>query len=254
MKRITLLLIFMGLVGSSFAQAPNYIFFDGTFEQLKTRAANAKRPFFIYFYANWSMPSKQMNEKTFHNQYVVDYAQNQYIGMQLDGESIISEGRKLADHFNVIYYPTVIIFSPYGKELKRLYGYTDPSQFLATLRQYERNMEKPTAGELEEIEEVYVPKDGEYLFKMNVRKQPYEGYGVQVGVFGDYRNAFIRLLELEEEYSQRNVLVHIQEGGEKTLFKLILGPFDSQERAKNYLKLVSTKGITGIVVSLDRME
>lgn len=254
-KFILLFLVLLGGITDVVAQAaPGYIFFDGNFEQLKTRAENAKRPFFIYFYANWSMPCKDMNEKTFHNKYVLDYAQSKYIGMQLDGESIITEGRKLADHFNIVYYPTVIIFSPYGKELKRLHGYTSPADFLAELRKYENSMAKPSAAEAKAPKEVYSPKEGEYLFKMNARKQPYEGYGIQVGVFGDYRNAFIRLLELENDYAQRNVLVHIQEGGEKPLFKLILGPFSDKKRASSYLSMISKKGINGIVVSLERME
>lgn len=254
MKRILLLLISLFWIGEATAQAPGYIFFDGTYEQLQTRAANAKLPYFVYFYANWSMQSKEMNDNTFHNKYVLDYMRTRYLGVQLDGESIISEGRKLADHFGIVYYPTVILFSPYGKELKRMYGYTDPTAFLVELRKYEASMAKPGEGENTTPKPIYTPKDGEYLFKMNVRKQAYEGYGVQVGVFGDYRNAFLRLLELEEDYGQRNVLVHIQEGGLQTLFKLVLGPFDSKVRADNYHKLIEKKGIKGMVVTLDDMQ
>lgn len=196
-----------------------------------------------------------MNEETFTNEYFIKYAEETYLGMKLDGESLISDGKMLTDKYNVLYYPTIIIFSPYGKELKRIIGVQTSSELIKQLGTYAKNQEKPTQAEIDSLNQPkYEAEEGEFLFKMSAKSVPQDGFGVQVGVFSSYRNAFLKLLELEEEYYHKNILVHIREG-ENPAFKIILGPFLTEETAKTYQKhLFEKQKMKGIVVELDDLN
>lgn len=257
MNKIILIFTFIILGIAPISAQNNYIFFDGTYEQLQERADNAKRPYFLYFYANWCMPAKEMNEKTFSNQYFIKYADAKYLGMAIDGESLITEGSELAKTYQVLYYPTIIIFSPYGKELKRLYGYQSPATLIKEMQKYENSEAEPSEKDIEALEfEAHTPKQGEYLFNLSAKKQPQEGYGVQLGVYGTYRNAFVRILELEEKHNIGKILVHVQEKADGTsIFRVILGPFREESQARDYVKMLKAKqNIAGVFVDLKALK
>ena len=258
MNKIILIFTFFILCSAKlYAQDESYVFFDGTYEQLQERSDNAERPYFLYFYTNWCMPAKDMNEKTFTNKYFIQYADKKYLGMAVDGESLITEGKDLAKRYQVLYYPTIIIFSPYGKELKRLYGYQSPANLLAEMRKYERSEAEPTESDIKALEgTIHTPKQGEYLFNISAKKQPQVGYGVQLGVYGTYRNAFVRILELEEKHNLGKILVHVQEKPDGTsVFRVLLGPFRTEEQARDYVSLLKkNQKITGVLVNLKALE
>jgi cell division septation protein DedD len=93
---------------------------------------------------------------------------------------------------------------------------------------------------------------GEGLFKMTVTRQVNAGFGVQIGVFGDYANVIKEAQKLDEAY-HRNVLVSITKSGDKNVFKVILGPFAAKEQAESYLReLKSKEGRSGMVVDLGK--
>ncbi|MFT6964497.1 MAG: hypothetical protein ACJAWV_004238 [Flammeovirgaceae bacterium] len=203
------------------------------------------------------MDCKKMNEETFTNKYFIKYAEANYLGMRVDGESLITDGRMLSKKYNVLYYPTVIIFSPHGKELKRMIGNQTPSELIKQLGIYSKNQEKPTQAEIDALNQPkYEAEEGEFLFKVSAKSIPQDGFGVQIGVFSNYRNTFIKLLELEEEYYHQNILVHIKESEDgKSAFKIILGPFLTEGTAKTYQKLLLQKQeIKSIVVELDDLN
>ncbi len=256
MKKTLLIFMLSFLSLNLFAQKDEFIFFNDTYKALQTRAVNSNRPYFVYFYANWCMDCKKMNDETFTNSYFIKYAEENYLGMKVDGESLITDGKMLADKYNVLYYPTVIIFSPYGKELKRIIGNQSPSELIKQLGIYAKNQEKPTQAEIDSLNQPkYEAEEGEFLFKMSAKSVPQDGYGVQVGVFSSYRNAFLKLLELEEKYYHKNILVHIKEEESKSAFKIILGPFLTEETAKTYKKhLFEKQKMEGIVVELDDLN
>ncbi len=235
----------------------SFIFFNGNYEQLQTRAQNANKPYFVYFYANWCMPAKDMNEKTFTNPTLVNYAMNNYLGIAFDGESQITEGAQLAQTHNVLYYPTIIFFTPEGKEVDRIHGFQPASVVLAKLKAHVNKRGEPTGPESDFEYKLIQPEDNEgYLFNVSARTQKFNGYGVQVGVFKNYRNVFLKVLELEEEYYHRNIMVYVKESESgDDLFKIILGPFFTQEQAENYQKLIEQKQkINTVIVELDDLD
>ncbi|MEM1136855.1 MAG: thioredoxin fold domain-containing protein [Bacteroidota bacterium] len=229
------------LATTSHAQTSDYIFFDGSYEQLQTRALNSGKPYFVYFYANWSPLAKKMNEETFTNQALVRYAENAYLGMAVDGESILDGGETLAQKYNVIYFPSVLIFTSEGKMMSRLSGFQSANSLLSKLRQFENATGAPdiSVSEVENLPPA-VDNPGEYLFKVSAKTVTRRGFGVQIGVFSNYRNTFVKLLELEGEKFHKNVMVFIKDSEDnQLLYKIILGPFNDKNQADTYYKALS---------------
>lgn len=238
------------LTASVNAQTSEFIFFDGTYDQLQTRAMNAGKPYFVYFYANWSQLAKKMNDETFTNQSLASYAQNAYLGLAVDGESILDGGEELAQKYKVMYFPSVLIFTSEGKLMSRLTGYQSASTVLSKLKQFENATGAPdiSVDEATEMEAIEIP--GEYLFKVSAKTIARKGYGVQIGAFSNYRNTFVKLLELEGDKFHKNIMVFIKESEDnQLLYKIVLGPFTDKAQADSYYKaLMKDKYYTGSVM------
>ena len=87
---------------------------------------------------------------------------------------------------------------------------------------------------------------------MSVSKENEAGFGVQVGVFGDYVNVVKAAQRLEAAF-HKNILLNIARNGDKIVFKVILGPFSTKEQAEIYQKDLKTKeNRNGIVVDLGK--
>ncbi|UZR92859.1 thioredoxin fold domain-containing protein [Chondrinema litorale] len=246
-----LLITILALSSSLKAQTTDFIFFDGSYEQLQTRALNSNKPYFVYFYANWSPIAKKMNEETFTNQSLVSYAQSTYLGLSVDGESILDGGEELAKKYNVLYFPSVLIFTSEGKMMARLSGFQTAQALQAKLKQFENATGTPDIS-VSEAENLAVAKEkpGEYLFKVSAKTLDRRGYGVQLGVYSNYRNTFMKLLELEEEKFHKNTMVFIKESEDNQLqYKIILGPFTDKTQADTYFKaLMKDKYYKGSVL------
>lgn len=259
MKRYFLIFtMIFAFATTTYSQAfESFIFFNDDYSKLQTRAKNADKPYFIYFYANWCIPAKNMNEQTFKNSALVNYAMSNYLGIALDGESLISEGSKLAQQHNVLYYPTIIFFTPEGKPVDRVHGFQNASALLAKMKANVGKKGAPTDDETDFEYKLIQEEDNEgYLFNVSAKTQKYNGYGVQVGVYKNYRNVFLKVLELEEKYYNRNIMVYVKESEDgDDLFKIILGPFFSKVQAENYQKLIEQKQkMKGVIVELDDLD
>ncbi|MBX2840907.1 MAG: SPOR domain-containing protein [Flammeovirgaceae bacterium] len=235
---ITSFFILSGFTG--YSQSDKFYFFDGSYKQLQTRSLNSKKPYFVYFYANWSRIAKKMNDEVFASSAFVNYAESKYLGLKVDGESIIDEGEALATQYGVLYFPSILIFTPEGKLMDRISGFQATDKIIAKLKQYENATGAPEPSISEsEIQMVSSEKPGEHLFKISAKRQARSGFGVQVATYSNYRNAFTKLLELENEKFHKNVLVFIKESDPQNLqYKVILGPFINQEQADAYLKIL----------------
>ncbi|MDW7692237.1 SPOR domain-containing protein [Flammeovirgaceae bacterium SG7u.111] len=246
-KKIYFLLLSFTLAFSSLsAQSDHYLFFDGTYEQLQTRALNSDSPYFVFVYANWSLQAKKMYENTFTSPEFIKYAESKWIGMDLDGESIITAGSAITEKYQLIFFPTVLFFTPEGKYLGRLPGYKSPAELIAKMKELENEKGAPElALDLSDEQPQAVQKPGEYLFKVDAKLLDRTGYGVQIGVFSNYRNVFTKILELQNKKYHKNVSVFIKDMGDGQLsYKVILGPVPDKKIAENYLGALKKKDAT----------
>lgn len=93
------------------------------------------------------------------------------------------------------------------------------------------------------------------LFEVKIYTVRQAGYGVQVGSFSSYENTLKRLAELQGMWFD-NLVISVERAGGNKLYKLILGPFESQDKARSYLASLrkNKKGIDGFVVDLSTLS
>jgi rare lipoprotein A len=92
------------------------------------------------------------------------------------------------------------------------------------------------------------------VYKISIQKPDQGNYGVQVASLTNYQNVFRQVTDLQER-SFDDILVSIEEGKGAPVYKIILGPFDSEAAADNYRKnLASRYKIKGFVTELSPEE
>lgn len=87
------------------------------------------------------------------------------------------------------------------------------------------------------------------VYKIQLDQGPKAGYGVQVMVVSDYESVMQALASFQAKHFD-DVVVSIEKGqNDQTLFKIIMGPFDTEATAKNYQSDLNKKyKIRGFVV------
>lgn len=89
---------------------------------------------------------------------------------------------------------------------------------------------------------------GRGLFKFTVERQPSIGYGVQIGVFAEYGNVLVAAEQLQTEFDSP-VVVNINQLRGKTVYKVVVGPFDTKRSASTIWKKVVASGRTDAFVT-----
>lgn len=92
------------------------------------------------------------------------------------------------------------------------------------------------------------------VYKISIQKPEEGNYGVQIASLSNYQNVFRQVADLQER-SFDDILVKIEEGRTAPIYKIILGPFESEAAADNYRKnLASRYKIKGFVTELEKVE
>lgn len=94
---------------------------------------------------------------------------------------------------------------------------------------------------------------GSGLFEFTVKRVSSKGFGVQIGVFGQYGNVLKQAEELQSRFS-KPVLVNINSLEGKTVYRVMIGGHPSKPEAQSFLELVKGQGYNGLVKDLSQYQ
>lgn len=94
---------------------------------------------------------------------------------------------------------------------------------------------------------------GEGLFEFNVKRFPSYGHSVQIGVFGEYGNVLTEVDRLKSIFGE-TILIHIANMNGKTVYKVLVGSFDSRNEAISFQQQLGHQGIEGFTKDLSTMR
>ncbi len=104
--------------------------FAGDAESAFAAAAEAGKPIFLYWGAEWCPPCAQI-KATIFNQREFQERSRLFVPLYLDGDT--PRAQRLGEQFGVIGYPTMILFRPDGTEITRLPGGVDIERYTSIL-------------------------------------------------------------------------------------------------------------------------
>jgi thiol:disulfide interchange protein DsbD len=99
---------------------------------MQTNSAGSKG-MIIDFYADWCIPCKELDAKTFSDENVIKAAKNFRTYKANMTKSLSPDVEALRDKYNIVGVPTVLIINSHGKEVNRITGYVDANEFLKIL-------------------------------------------------------------------------------------------------------------------------
>ncbi len=91
--------------------------------------------------------------------------------------------------------------------------------------------------------------NGEGLYRFNVLRQHSTGFSIQVGAYAEYSNVLQQASLFQQQFDEP-VIVHISKIRNRTLYKLMLGEFDTRTAAIDFMRAVQAKGMEGIIKDL----
>jgi len=99
---------------------------DAAFASAKAQ----NKPVFLYWGAVWCPPCNQVKATIFNRQDFIERSRF-FVPVYIDGDS--ASAQRLGDRFKVSGYPTMILFTPDGREITRLPGEVEVDQYMKVL-------------------------------------------------------------------------------------------------------------------------
>lgn len=168
--RITTLLLFWSIMLIHvFGQSPGAekSYFKGSIDQMRQQAKTLQKPYILFFHAEWSAPSRDVELNCIKNLQIQDFLQREFLVYKVDMDSRATNApaNQLAQSYKVALYPTFIFFAPDGLILKKLAGQLNVQSFgeeLTAIRKMSADRtESDLNGDLgeESKDGSWIPKD-----------------------------------------------------------------------------------------------
>lgn len=243
-------------------------FLEGSPPEAQRMAAREGKLYFIFFAADWCMPSQWMEEQTFRDETLAAFLEKNYLALRADVD--LPEGKSLKERYAVRILPSVLVFNARGQLLGSHKGAMGPEALQEQLRAYPipDNRRQPAGGKdiLDSPRLVFAlsrpalipdaapPPSARpsrpALFSTTASPSrpsaPPSQFTIQVGVFSSYSNAVRHCAALEGSVKLRTEISPCQFNGQNR-YKVFLGQFGSQEEAEGCLERVRRNGIDGFV-------
>jgi len=241
-------LLFSVSTGMLSAQS-NLAFMQETPRDLLSEARYSQQPILLYFYTDWAEPCQQIKANTFSSRGLVNYIRSEYLAYKVDADVVNRGGFELISQYKVMFFPTFIVLSPNGEMIKQMVGYVSADELKAELQsarsQVPRRLKAPPIASNTTAVPSPTPAPKKEIAPEPIITKPVStnpgpetpqntsAYWVQVGVYSQNKNARFEANQLRNRYT-RPVLVFGDDLGGRTVFRLLIGPFDKRQIADQF--------------------
>ncbi|MDB6056942.1 MAG: polymerase, sigma-24 subunit, subfamily [Verrucomicrobiales bacterium] len=101
-------------------------FSDLSFDAASKKAAETGKIVFVDFYTTWCGPCRLLDKTTWTNAEVMKLLKDKTVAIRLDAE----KENKLASHYKIEAYPSMLLIKADGTEMDRLVGYRNAENFM----------------------------------------------------------------------------------------------------------------------------
>jgi thioredoxin-like negative regulator of GroEL len=110
---------------------------DASWEKILEQAKSENKYIMIDFYTTWCSPCKKMDKVTFTDAEVMKFL-GANIAVKYDCDK--GFGDKIADDYQVVFYPTTVVVGPDGQEVDRYLGYLGPEEYMEVIGGYTKGI------------------------------------------------------------------------------------------------------------------
>ena len=113
-------------------------FTKGNLAQVKSKSLTEGKLHFAYFYTDWCLPCKWMEDNTFKDPELIQFVQQNYLPVKLNIDD--RDGQQMREQFDVEFLPTLIIFNQSGDIVEKFEESLTASRLLDALKKQRLNM------------------------------------------------------------------------------------------------------------------
>jgi cell division septation protein DedD/thioredoxin-related protein len=130
-KYILTLILFIVMIGAAQSQG-QVDFIKGGMTTAKSRAIKEGKLYMAFFYTDWCLPCKWMEDNTFKDKEVADFLNKNYLSVKVNIDDF--DGHAQRTQFNVEFLPTIIVFDQGGGILGKYEESLSPKRFLELIQ------------------------------------------------------------------------------------------------------------------------
>ena len=228
------------LMGSADKFEPSY--HNGNLESAKALAKSQNKFVFVKFYADWCVPCKWMDETTYSDPSVIAKINSNFVPLKVNIDDF--DGFALKQQLAVSVLPTVVIYDPNGKMVKRIEETLPSSKMKASLD----NVVSTNGGNIKRgINES--PKNIATKKSTSNSSNDYSNktYKLQLGVFEGFENTMNYLEKIKEKVDEQAMVLHDYKDG-KTIYKVLIGRYETKDEAtKAQQKMKTVHGLESVI-------
>ena len=223
MKYFVILLLFAFSASSFASSLPRYK--KGDLISAKSIAKSENKFVLVKFYADWCLPCKWMDETTFSDPSVNDKLERNFVSLKVNIDDF--DGFELRQDLKVSVLPTILVYDPNGKMVKRLEEPLTTTKMMKFLDNVVMNNGGTITRQINQSPSKLNKADSKKSVEATYKRKSFK---LQLGVFNGFENTMNFLDSVKEKIDEQAMVLHDYKDG-KTMYKVLIGRYKTHEEA-----------------------